>query len=652
MQNRISEFQTVPSKEAGVVSTTNSPFCRLRPVPIRAVQMHEGFWKPRIDKNATIGLRRQMEQLREHGVVDNFLRLYGKSAKEFQGYSFCEEHLYKLIEAASWTLQTYKTPEIERMIDETIKIIEPAQGEDGYLNTYYQRERAAQRWTDGVSPPFPEEKMGDYMYELYCAGHLFQTAVAHHRSTGDEKLLRIACRYADYICEEFGPGRRQGHPGHPEIEMALIELYRETGVRRYLDTAGFFIDQLGGKEMHEILGHAVRAVYFCCGMADYYAETGGSAYLKALERLWKSMTETKMYITGAVGGRVRAESFGREFELPNENSYTETCAAIGSAFWNWRMLSLNGEARFADLLELTMYNSILSGVSLSGDRYFYMNPHASNGRPTGDPWYTSERHGVSARQEWFPVFCCPPNVARFLASVSGYFYSTSEESIWVHLYDNSTVRWHLQDGTEFSLSQKTNYPWDGRVEIQISSEEKKEVTLHIRIPGWCRDASITVDEISCPSPVEPGTYYEIKRSWKGGAKIVLSLAMPPTLIISNPMAAENRCSVAVKRGPLIYCFEGVDNPELSVREAKLTFDPEDPPRNIRSQHRQDLLGGVTVLTGEASVPVENWGFLYKPFDKKPLEKKPVTLKAIPYYAWANRGPSEMTVWLQMDKTNA
>ncbi len=639
MPIRCLEFQRISWKDRGVVSTTNSSFCKLKPIPIRAVQMRAGFWKSRMDTLATVILKKQMQEIRKSGVLDNFMRVYGKSDAEFRGFYFVDSDIYKWIEAASWALQTQDLPEIEKMINEAIDIIEPAQGDDGYLNTYFQKERAGKRWTDL-----------EHMHELYCAGHLFQAAIAHHRSTGSDRLLNIACKYADYICEVFGPGKKETHPGHPEIEMGLIELYRETGLKRYLNMAGFFIDHIGGKDMRELLGHAVRALYFCCGMTDYYVETGDRAYPKALESLWKSMTETKMYVTGAVGGRVHTESFGREFELPNENCYAETCAAIASAFWNWRMLTINGEARFADLVELTLYNSIFSGISLDGEKYFYVNPHASSGRSTGDPWYSFDRSSASTRQTWFKCACCPPNLARIFASLSGYFYSTSNEGIWIHLYDNNTVNWRLPDGTKFVLSQRTNYPWDGKIEIEIFPEKEKEFSLFLRIPGWCRKASIMVNDELISGAIQAGSYYEIKRTWRKKSKVVLDMAMPPVLMISNPMVAENRCSVALKRGPIIYCFEGVDNPGIFVRQARLKVDSENPGKNLKTEFRPDLLGGVMVIRGEGMIPVENWGPLYRPFETNPVKTKPVVLKTIPYYAWDNRGVSEMSIWIQMDKT--
>jgi len=634
MSSKHLEGQRISWQDAGVVSTMNSPFCKLKPVPVRAVRMNTGFWKPRMETMAIVTLKRQMQEIRKSGVLDDFMRVYGKSDAEFQGFYFAESDLYKWIEAASWILQVQELPEIEKMIKEVIDIVQPAQGDDGYLNTYFQKERAKKRWTDL-----------DRTHELYCAGHLFQAAVAHHRSTGSDRLLNIARKYADYICDMFGSGKKEAHPGHPEVEMGLIELYRETGVRRYLDTAGFFIDHVGGKEMREILGHAVRALYFCSGMTDYYIETGDQAYLDALESLWKSMTEQKMYVTGAVGGRAYSESFGREFELPNENSYAETCAAIASAFWNWRMLAINGEARFTDLVELTLYNSILSGISLDGEKYFYVNPHISNGRATGDPWYAHERRGVPTRQGWFKCACCPPNIARMFASLPGYFYSTNDEGIWVHLYDNNVFQWHLPDGTRFSLSQKTNYPRDARVEIEVSSQAEKEFSIYLRIPGWCQKAFVTVEGKPMPDTPQSGSYYEIKGSWKKKKSVLLEMTMPSVLMISNPMAAENRSSAAVKRGPIVYCFEGVDNPGISVRQARLKVDCKDPTRNLKAKFYPDLLNGVTVITSEGMVPVGNWGLLYRPFETEPIKTKPVILTAIPYYAWDNRGSSEMSVWL-------
>jgi DUF1680 family protein len=622
--------------ERGVVFTKESPFSKLMPVPVRAVRMGEGFWRTRMDLNASVSLPLQMQKLQDSGVLDNFRRASERSEGEFQGMFFADSDLYKWVEAASWALQSQELPDIKRMLDEAIDIIETAQGEDGYLNTYHQGAMASERWTN----------IGQ-MHELYCAGHLFQAAVAHHRSTNSNRLLRVACRFADLICSVFGPGGISANPGHPEIEMGLIELFRETRTARYLDMAGQFIDRVGGKHMREMLGHAVRALYFCSGMADYYLETGENAYLEALESLWVSMTETKMYVTGAVGGREVGESFGREFEIPNEHAYAETCAAIASAMWNWRMLAQSADARFADLMELVLYNAVLSGVSLNGRRYFYTNPHASNGMPTDDPWYPHLRKGATRREEWYPCACCPPNIARTLSALPGYVYSTGDDGAWVHLYDTSTLHWFLKDGTPITISQRTDYPWEGHIELDVSSESSREFALNLRIPGWCQQAEVSVDGRMPESVPQRGSYLAVRRVWRGGCRVVLDLDMPPSPMVSNPMAAENRCSVAVKRGPIVYCFESLDNPGTTVRQAALTVDPEGLAGGLACEFAPELLGGVVVVSGKGTVPQLDWGPLYRRLGAQALRTEPTTLRGIPYYAWGNRGNSEMTVWLQL-----
>jgi len=631
----------IPWQAAGVVATARSPSAALRSLPVRAVELGDGFWRPRLATNVAVTLPRQLALLHETGTLRNFQLVYGAAEGERVGPVYTDSDLYKWIEAASWALQsspTPHTPEVQtlaRSIEAVIDIIAPAQGADGYLNTYFQGERAHLRWTNLERD-----------HELYCAGHLIQAAVAHHRATGQTRLLEIATRFADYIADEFGWGKREGHPGHPELEMALVELYRETGARRYLDLAGFFIDHAGGSQMREILGHAVRALYFCCGMTDYYAETGNPAYREALQSLWRSMTETKMYITGAAGGRWRGESFGRAFELPHENAYAETCANIASFMWNWRLLALAGESRFADLMELTLYNSVLSGISLDGEAYFYVNPHASNGQPTDDPWYPQERRPAPQRQRWFGTACCPPNIARTFAALPGYFYSTTDAGLWVHLYDHNTLRWRLPDGTPLTVSQSTRYPWDGRVDITVSPARECEFSLFLRIPGWCHTAALSVEDGGIVRPPKPGRYYELRRAWRPNTRLTLGFSMPSVWMVANPMAAETRCSVALRRGPLVYCFEAADNPGFSVRQARVRVDPLRPFGSFTAEHRPDLLGGVTVLRGRGVVPTEPWGPLYRPLAAQPIPTRPVELVGIPYYAWANRSPGEMTIWLQ------
>jgi DUF1680 family protein len=399
----------------------------LRPVPIDAVTIEDAFWAPRRRQNRERTLPSQHRQLWETGRIANLLRVAGKHDGPFTGRYFNDSDVYKWLEAASWSLATDPDPELERQVDEAIAIVAAAQQSDGYLNSYFALERADQRWTDFD------------LHEMYCAGHLFQAAVAHHRATGSTSLLDVATRLADYLDATFGPveeGKRIGTDGHPEVEMGLVELARETGERRYLDLAQFLVDVRGHgflgdaydrfgtkyhqdhqpfRELDEIVGHAVRATYLNAGVADIYAETGEAALGAALDRLWWSMTGRKMYISGGVGSRYFGESFGEDLELPNRQAYTETCAAIGSIMWNWRMLLIGGEARFADVIEWQLYNAMLSGVSLDGETYFYQNPLADEGN--------------HRRQPWFRTACCPPNVARTLASLTGYLYGVSDAAM-------------------------------------------------------------------------------------------------------------------------------------------------------------------------------------------------------------------------------
>src|SRR5918994_2723190 len=446
-----------------VVDTSKSRYSRLRPLPLSDVLLLDGFLEPRRRVNHETTLPSQYDLLEQTGRLDNFRRVAGKIDAPFSGVYFNDSDVYKWLEAAAWTLASDPDPNLERMVNAAIGEIEDAQRPDGYLNTYFSFEKASERWTDLT-----------HKHELYCAGHLIQAAVAHHRATGSERLLTVACRFADHICDTFGPeeeGKRLGTDGHEEIEMALVELYRDTGDRKYLDQAKFFVDMRGhglvsGKEYHqdhkpfrelrEIVGHAVRAMYLNCAGADLYAETGEPALLAALEGLWQNMTTRRMYVNGAIGSRFDYEAFGKDYELPNERAYAESCAAIGSVMWNWRMLSLEGDVRYADLMEHTLYNAVLPGISLDGEHYFYENPLADDG---------SHR-----RQPWFYCACCPPNIARLLASLPGYFYSTSSEGLWVHLYAEGEADIRFDENHSVRLRQRTRYPWDGEVTIEIAGE--------------------------------------------------------------------------------------------------------------------------------------------------------------------------------------
>jgi len=524
------------------------------------------------------------------------------------------------------------------MAGAVIAEIAGAQQPDGYLNTYFARDRAVERWTN----------LRD-KHELYCAGHLIQAAVAHHRATGEYRLLHVARRLANHICDLFGPqeeGKRAATPGHPEIEMALVELARETGEQKYLRQASFFLDArgrglIGGsayhqdhqpfRELERMAGHAVRAVYLSAGAADLCAETGEPALRHALDRLWRNMTARQMYVSGSIGSRYEGEAFGEDYELPNERAYAETCAAIGSVMWNWRMLQLSGSACYADVLENTLYNGVLPGLSLDGGTYFYQNPLADDGR--------------HRRQPWFGCACCPPNVARLLASLPGYFYSLSTGGLWVHLYAQGAARIPLHDGRSLNLTQHTRYPWDGEVVIEVGGVG--DLSLWLRIPAWCEEgASLEINGWPFTGMLAPGSYAEVHRTWRPGDTVRLNLPMPVRRVECHPYVAENVGRVALARGPILYCVEQADNPDLDPRDVLLPAGVD-----FAATLRPDLLGGVVALRGQAEVvsPDDAWeNRLYRaslPRLQKPRGRS-VEVTAIPYYAWANREPGPMQVWLR------
>jgi DUF1680 family protein len=622
-----------------VVDTTKSRHARLDPVPLQDVRLSDDFWEPRRRLNGEKTLPSQYRYLEETGRLDNFRRASGKTGGEYRGIYFNDSDVYKWLEAASWTLAGGDDPALGRMVDAAISEVEDAQRPDGYLNTYFTLERSEQRWTDFD------------LHEMYCAGHLFQAAVAHFRATGSRRLLEVATRFADHICDTFGPeeDKRLAVDGHEEIEMALVELFRVTGERRYLDEAEFFVSARGrgtlgdpyGRfapsysqdhepfaQQDEVVGHAVRAMYLYCGAADAYAENGDPALAKALRGLWKNMTTRRMYVSGGIGSHHEGEAFGKDHELPNERAYTETCAAIGSVMWNWRMLALDGEAGYTDLIEHTLYNAVLPGFSLDGQHYFYQNPLADDG---------SHR-----RLPWFGCACCPPNVARLLASLPGYFYGKSGDALWVHLYAKGEALF-LLDGHDVSLRQNTRYPWDGAVEITVGGEG--EFSLMLRIPSWCAEgATIAVNGEPSGAEVSPGSYFELRRAWTQGDTVRLDLPMPVRLIESHPYVAENRGRVALMRGPLLFCVEGTDNPGFDLRD--LVLDAETPT----ARYAPGLLDGVVVLEarGHAQKPDSGWNeALYRTASPDGDHRSASTREvvAIPYYAWANREPGAMLVWL-------
>ncbi len=625
---------------AVVVDTSQSGNARLRPLPLDAVALADDFWAARLRVNREVTLPTQHQYCEDTGRIDNFRRAAGKMDVPFQGIYFNDSDVYKWLEAASWTLATHPDAELEKIVEAVITEIADAQRPDGYLNTYFTFERAEERWTN----------LRD-MHELYCAGHLMQAAVAHYRATGSERLLAVARRFADHICDTFGPGeagKLELTDGHEEIEMALVELARATGESRYVRQAQFFLDvrgrgAIGGKEYHqdhrpvreldEVVGHAVRAVYLNAGMADVYAETGEAALQQSLHRLWESMTTRRMYVSGGLGSRYEGEAFGKDYELPNGRAYAETCAAIGSVMWNWRMLLLEGDARYADLLEHTLYNAVLPGLSLDGQTYFYQNPLADD--------------GTHRRQPWFGCACCPPNVARLLASLPGYFYSVSDDSIWVHFYAEGTARVALPDGRVVRLEQRTRYPWSGDISVEIQTQGT--FGLYLRVPGWSEQgATLEVNGEQIRTGLEPGSYAEVRREWQPGDVVRLSLPMSVRRVECHPYVAENNGRVALMRGPLLYCVERADNPGIDPRDLLLSADPD-----FSEESDPEVLGGVIRLSGRMDVapPVASWaGTLYRTVGSGPARSGGHTreVTAIPYYAWANREAGPMGVWLRAE----
>lgn len=620
-----------------IVDTSRSHHARLKPTPLGAVKFTDAFWEPRRRINREVTIPAQYRQCEETGRIDNFRRAAGRKQCAFRGIFFDDSDVYKWAEAAAWTLAEEPGGESARMLDEAIGAIAAAQQPDGYLNTYFTFERAKDRWSN------LKDK-----HELYCAGHLLQAAVAHYRSTGREDLLNVARRFADCIDATFGPrdqGKLEQTDGHEEIEMALVELGRATGEEKYAALGRWFTElrgkgTIGGKDycqdhaplrkQDRLTGHAVRHLYLCCAGADLCAEHADPELRGALERVWSNFTARQMYLTGGAGCRYEGEAFGKDYELPNERAYTETCAAIGSVMWNWRMLQLGGEARYSDLLEWTLYNAVLPGLALDGQHYFYQNPLCDDGR--------------HRRQQWFGCACCPPNIARLLATLPAYAYSVSRDGIWAHLYAAAEAALQLPEGPCVTLRQRTQYPWDGRIEIEVGTAGT--YALHLRMPGWCEGgARIEVNGRAADASPAPGAYAELRRDWKAGDSVCLTLPMPPRAVESHPHALENAGRVALTRGPLVYCVEAADLP-AHVDPRDLFVPAADA---ISAEHRAELLNGVSVLRFRGAVQPAAAGWseqLYRTARPAAAAEEAVDVTAIPYYAWANRAPGRMQVWLK------
>lgn len=611
---------------AALLSATNAnaaPHRKLTAVPFTDVTFTDRFWAPRLETNRTVTVPHCLRMCEETQRIRNFEVAGGLAEGKFEGIYFNDSDVYKVIEGAAHSLALHPDPDLDAQLDDIIAKIAAAQEDDGYLNTYYTLVEPDKKWTD-----LPVR------HELYCAGHLFEAAVAHYRATGKRSLLDIATRFADHIDEVFGEDALIGVPGHEEIELALVKLYEVTGEKRYLNLARFFIDQRGQsdrdycqdhipvRQQSEITGHAVRAMYLYCGVADVAAYTGDEALLGAMDRVWDDVTKRKMYVTGGVGPSAHNEGFTVPYDLPNDSAYAESCAAIGLALWSHRMNLLHADSEHADVLEQVLYNGMLSGVSMEGDRFFYVNPLASRGR----------HH----RQPWFGCACCPTNVVRLIPQVGGFVYATSGDGLWVNLYAAGKARLAVGQ-REVAVRQETDYPWSGEVKLTVEPDQQGSFDVNLRIPGWCDKASATVNgEKLRMEPGEDG-YLHIRREWQAGDEIRLKLAMPVRRIAAHPSVQADIGRVSLMRGPIVYCLEGVDN-EGSVRDIAM-------PRtaDLKEELEPDLLGGVVVLRGKARRrEAADWeGLLYQPV---PHDEK-ARIVAIPYCAWDHREPGEMVVWL-------
>jgi uncharacterized protein len=657
---------------------------KYNPIDFTNVDFTDNFWKPRIDQVINIAMPQTYIQLQETGRIDAF-KLQWKNGMPNQPHIFWDSDVAKWLESAALVLRTNPDSELEKKMNDLVDLIISAQHDDGYLNTHFTVVNPDKRWTH----------LRDH-HELYCAGHLMEAAVAHFETTGKKNFLDAMCRYADYIDSVFGveENKKRGYPGHQEIELALIKLYHATHKEKYLKLAKYFIDERGNipdyfmmeaknrgeefkgfgenlnilknmaglphsspvhcqnhihvREQDEIFGHAVRAMYMYSGMVDVALETQDSELLEACYTLWEDTCLRKMYITGGVGSSRRNEGITYEYHLPNAEAYAETCAAIALVFWNHRMLQINCDGKFGDIIEKALYNGIMSSYSLSGDAFFYENPLA----------VLPERRGFT-RDKWFGCSCCPNNLTRVVASLGQYMYSTSQDEIAIHLYAQSSATLTLP-GKTIEIIQKTNYPWDGNIKITINpilldskeeeigklKEKRNNFDIKIRIPGWCNKYTNSIEKSSNgaleTSSTEPHKgYLTFSRVWEKGDTIILNFDMPVEKMKAHPKVKDNLGKIAIQRGPIIYCFEEVDNGrdlENFIISKESTFEIQEQP---------DLLPGTIQIVAQG-IQEQSTGWkniLYGPkTDALPIKK--VKLIAIPYCFWSNRLPGEMTVWIK------
>ena len=656
----IAGAETIPG------NTSASPHAKAQPVGLNEVRWTRGFWADRFENCRTQmipAMWRLMEGTNYSHYFQNFRVAAGLAEGRHRGAPFNDGDFYKWMEAACAMLAVTKDAELDQRLNDIISVIAKAQRADGYLHT-----PVLIRARNGDTNALPFQDRHDF--EMYNLGHLMTTACVHYRVTGRTNLLAVACKAADFLDATFRGASPEAarSPVCPSHYMGLVELYRVTREPRYLELAKSIFtlrsqiaggsddnqDRIPFQQQTNALGHAVRANYLYAGAADLFMETGDRSLWAPLEAIWTNVVHQKMHITGGCGAlydgaspdgakdqksitRVH-QAYGRNYQLPNLTAHDETCANIGNVLWNWRMFLVTGEARFMDVAELALYNSVLSGASLDGTNFFYVNPlRARDPPPTELRWSRTRVPFVSS-------FCCPPNLARTIAESASYAYSKSDRAIWVNLYGGSALRTKLVGGHIVSLTQDTDYPWNGRVRITVNECGSEEFALKLRVPGWAKDATVRInnllDEIIHPVPV-PGSYLVLRRVWKSGDVIDLDLSMPARLMEAHPLVEETLNQVAVQRGPVVFCLESTDLPPAT----RLTDVSIPADIDLVARYDKRLLGGVVVLDAVAQVrPSANWnGQLYREFRPAPVRFAKVSF--IPYSVWGNRGRSEMSVWL-------
>ena len=587
------------------------PLKMIEQIDFSHVKINDNFWSPRLSKHVSATLPVCIDQIENQtGRIRNFENA-AKGEGEHSGIFFDDSDVYKALEGMAYSLINNPDPELEKKADEWIDKFAAAQQPDGYINTFYTLTGLDKRWTNMDK------------HEMYCAGHMIEAGVAYYQATGKRKLLDVCIRMTDHMMSQFGPGKRHWVPGHEEIELALVKLYQTTQEQKYLDFAYWLLEERGhghgtmgdeGKwdpvyyqdivpvrQLTDISGHAVRCMYLYCGMADVAALKNDTGYIAAIDRLWDDVVHRNMYITGGIGSSRDNEGFTEDYDLPNLDAYCETCASVGMVLWNQRMNQLTGDSKYIDVLERSLYNGALAGISLGGDRFFYVNPLESKG----------DHH----RQEWYGCACCPSRLSRFLPSIGNYIYASSDDALWVNLYIGNTGQIRIGE-TDILLTQETDYPWDGSVKLTISTSQPLEKEIRLRIPNWCKTYDLSINGKRINVSEEKG--YAVIKDWKSQDVIALDMDMPVEIVAADPHVKENFGKRAIQRGPLVYCMEEIDNPEY-FDQIQLS-----PSTTFQTAFVSDILNGIKTIKTNGRAQSATF---------------------IPYYAWDNRKAGKMRVWI-------